>query len=192
METSDTFGFESQPTPCRPTQPMNSLITIPAGVLGPTGAGTSEHFGLTDEVDLIVGTFSKSLASIGGFIAGAEYVVHFLKHHARPLIFTAALPASNTAGVLAALDILQSEPERRAALWENTRRLADGLKSLGFDIGPSETPIVPVLIGGVGEPGEAVLFVHGNPDAGGDWEPLMERIAEFATVVAPDLPGRQG
>ena len=80
------------------------------GVLGATGAGTAEHFGLTDEVDLIVGTFSKSLASIGWFVAGQEYVIHYLKHHARPLIFSAALPPSNTAGVLAALEILQSEP----------------------------------------------------------------------------------
>src|SRR3990172_2883724 len=114
---------------------------------GPKGAGTAEHFGLTQETDLIVGTFSKSLASIGGFVASDEYVIHYLKHHARPLIFTAALPASNTAGVLAALEILRSEPERRVALWENTRRLQEGLRSLCFDIGLTETPIIPVLIG---------------------------------------------
>jgi len=148
------------------------------GVLGPTGAGTAEHFGLTDEVDLIVGTFSKSLASIGGFVAGAEYVIHFLKHHARPLIFTAALPASNTAGVLAALDILQSEPERRAALWENTRRLASGLKSLGFDIGPSETPIVPVLIG----PLDKTLVV---------WRKLFDAGVFTNPVVPPAVPPSQ-
>ena len=117
------------------------------GVLGPKGDGTAAHFGLTDEVDIIVGTFSKSLASIGGFIAGSENVIHYLKHHSRPLIFTAALPPSNTAGVLAALDVMIAEPERRDRLWENTRQLHDGLRSLGFDIGPSQTPIVPVLIG---------------------------------------------
>src|SRR5205814_1371485 len=100
-----------------------------------------------DEVDIIVGTFSKSLASIGGFAAGSESVIHFLKHNSRPLIFTAALPPANTAGVLAALDILQREPERRECLWQNTRRLQTGLRSIGFDIGPTETPIVPVLIG---------------------------------------------
>src|SRR5881392_1765192 len=94
------------------------------GVLGPRGDGTAAHFGLSDDVDIIVGTFSKSLASIGGFAAGAESVVHFLKHNSRPLIFTAALPPANTAGVLAALDILQREPERRECLWQNTRRLA--------------------------------------------------------------------
>jgi len=117
------------------------------GVIGPKGDGTAAHFGLTDEVDLIVGTFSKSLASIGGFVAGSETVIHYLKHHSRPLIFTAALPPSNTAGVLEALHIMQREPWRREQLWVNTRRLQEGLRSLGFDIGPTETPIVPVLIG---------------------------------------------
>ena len=117
------------------------------GVLGPNGEGTSHHFGMQDEVDLIVGTFSKSLASIGGFVAGSESVIHYLKHHSRPLIFTAALPPANTAGVLAALEVMRAEPERRESLWANTRRLQDGLRSLGFDIGPSQTPIVPVLIG---------------------------------------------
>ena len=148
------------------------------GVLGPTGAGTSEHFGLTDQVDLIVGTFSKALASIGGFVAGDEYVIHFLKHHARPLIFTASLPASNTAGVLAALEILRSEPERRTALWQNTKRLADGLKSLGFDIGPSETPIIPVLIG----PLEKTLVV---------WRQLFDAGVFTNPVVPPAVPPSQ-
>jgi 8-amino-7-oxononanoate synthase len=117
------------------------------GVLGPRGDGTAAHFNLNDEVDVIVGTFSKSLASIGGFIAGPETVIHFLKHHARPLIFTAALPPSNTAGVLEALHLMQRETWRRDRLWENTYRLQAGLRSLGFDIGPTQTPIVPVLIG---------------------------------------------
>jgi len=117
------------------------------GVLGPNGDGTAAHFGLTDEVDLIAGTFSKSLASIGGFVAGTESVIHYLKHHSRPLIFTASLPPANTAGVLAALEVLKSEPERRESLWANTRRLHEGFRQLGYDIGQTETPIVPVLIG---------------------------------------------
>jgi len=117
------------------------------GVLGPNGEGTAHHFGMQDEVDLIVGTFSKSLASIGGFVAGSESVIHYLKHNSRPLIFTAALPPANTAGVLAAVDVMLAEPERRTRLWENTRRLQNGFRSLGFDIGPTQTPIVPVLIG---------------------------------------------
>jgi 8-amino-7-oxononanoate synthase len=115
--------------------------------MGPKGDGTAAHFGLTDEVDLIAGTFSKSLASIGGFVAGSENVIHFLKHHSRPMIFTASLPPSNTAGVLAALELMQTEPERRESLWANTRRFHDGMRSLGYDIGETETPIIPVLIG---------------------------------------------
>ncbi len=117
------------------------------GVLGPNGDGTAAHFGLADEVDIIAGTFSKSLASIGGFVAAPESVIHYLRHHSRPLMFTASLPPANTAGVLAALQVLQREPERRDQLWANTRRLHEGFRSLGFDIGPTETPIVPVLIG---------------------------------------------
>ncbi len=117
------------------------------GVLGPKGDGTAAHFGMTDEVDLIAGTFSKSLASIGGFVAGSENVIHFLKHHCRPLIFTASLPPANTAGVLAALEVLKSEPDRRTALWANTHRLINGMRGLGYDIGETETPIIPVQIG---------------------------------------------
>ena len=117
------------------------------GVLGPNGDGTAAHFGVTDEVDIIAGTFSKSLASIGGFVAGSKNVINFLRHHSRPLIFTAALPPANTAGVLAALEVLQKEPERRTQLWINTKRLAEGFRSLGFEVGPSVTPIIPILIG---------------------------------------------
>jgi 8-amino-7-oxononanoate synthase len=117
------------------------------GVIGPNGDGTAAHWGVVDEVDVIAGTFSKSLASIGGFVAASEQIVDFIRHHARPLIFTASLPPANTAGVLAALQVLQDEPERRTQLWANTRRLQEGFRSQGFEIGPTETPIVPVLIG---------------------------------------------
>lgn len=117
------------------------------GVLGPDGDGTAAHFGLVDEAEIVVGTFSKSLASIGGFVGASESVIHYLKHHSRPLMFTASLPPSNTAGVLAALDVMIAEPERREMLWKNTRRFQQGCRSLGFDIGPTDTPIVPVLIG---------------------------------------------
>jgi len=117
------------------------------GVLGPNGDGTAAHFGLSDEVDIVAGTFSKSLASIGGFVAASRSIINYLRHHSRPLIFTASLPPSNTAGVLAALQVLQEDTERREQLWANTRRLQDGFRSLGFDTGPSETPIVPILIG---------------------------------------------
>ena len=117
------------------------------GVLGPNGDGTAAHYGMTDDVDIIAGTFSKSLASIGGFVSGSENVINYIRHHSRPLIFTASLPPANTAGVLAALEVLQTDTERRERLWANTRRLHEGFRSYGFEIGPTETPIVPVLIG---------------------------------------------
>ncbi len=117
------------------------------GVLGPNGEGTAAHFGMLDQVELIVGTFSKSLASIGGYVAGPADVIDYLRNNSRPLIFTAALPPSNTAGVIAAFDVMTTEPERREQLWHNTRRLHEGFRSLGFDIGTTKTPIIPVLIG---------------------------------------------
>ncbi len=117
------------------------------GVLGPNGDGTAAHFGMTDDVDIIAGTFSKSLASIGGFVSGSENVINYIRHHSRPLIFTASLPPANTAGVLAALEVLRTDTARRERLWANTRRLHEGFRSYGFEIGPTETPIVPVLIG---------------------------------------------
>jgi 8-amino-7-oxononanoate synthase len=117
------------------------------GVLGDDGAGTVSHFGLRDQVDLVLATFSKSLASIGGVVAGPESVIHYLRHHSRALIFTASMPPSSVAGALAALDILQDEPERRVRLWRHTHRVADGLRSLGFDIGATQTPVIPVVVG---------------------------------------------
>ena len=117
------------------------------GVLGPRGEGTSAHFGLTDKIDLIAGTFSKSFASIGGFVAGSRDVLHFLKHFSRPFIFSASLPPASTASVTAALQVLKEEPERRERLWANTHRLQKGLRDLGYDLGGTETPIIPVLIG---------------------------------------------
>jgi len=114
------------------------------GVLGKSGAGTASHFGLTDQVHLIMGTFSKSLASLGGFIAADTQTIDFLKHHSRPLIFSASMSPANAAAVLAALKIMTQEPERNAQLWRNTRRMKEGLRSLGFDLGDSETPILPV------------------------------------------------
>ena len=117
------------------------------GVLGKHGRGTAEHFGLEDEVDLVMGTFSKSLASVGGFIAGNERVINWIKHHARSLIFSAAPPPASVAAVLKAVEIIEREPERRAQLWENTRFMAAGFKSLGFDTGLSASPVIPVLAG---------------------------------------------
>ncbi|HET7011179.1 MAG TPA: pyridoxal phosphate-dependent aminotransferase family protein [Anaerolineales bacterium] len=116
------------------------------GVMG-RGRGTAAHFGLTDQVDLIMGTFSKSFASLGGFIAGDDDVVHYIQHHARSLIFSASMPASNVAAVLASVDIMENEPERVDRLWAVTERMRTGLKAMGFHMGPSVTPIIPIVTG---------------------------------------------
>lgn len=134
-----------------------------SGVLGEGGRGTGEHFGLEDEVDVIIGTFSKSFASVGGFMAADRKVVQFVKHQARPFIFTAALPAMQIAAALAALDIMETEPEHRRRLWNNVKRFRTGMQGLGFDTLGSETPIVPVL---VGEDERAMAFWKGLWDAG--------------------------
>jgi len=117
------------------------------GVMGPTGAGTHEHFGVTKSVDLLMGTFSKSFASIGGFAAGDENVISYIKHHARSLIFSASMPPYCVATVKKCAEILRKEPERRERLWANARQLRDGLVSMGFDVGTCCTPIIPLLIG---------------------------------------------
>lgn len=117
------------------------------GVLHKTGAGAAMHFGLTDKTDLIMGTFSKSLASVGGFISASEEVIHYLKHHSRALIFSASLPPASTASVLEALKIMEEEPERIEKLWENTHYMANGFKDMGYNIGTSTTPVIPLHIG---------------------------------------------
>jgi len=116
------------------------------GVLGEKGAGTAAHFGLTDKVDLIMGTFSKSLASLGGFIASDEDTINYIKHHSRTLIFSASITPASTAAVIAALEIMESEPERIEHLWEVTHYAIDGFRNLGFDIGSTVTPIIPIYI----------------------------------------------
>lgn len=130
------------------------------GVLGERGAGTSEHFGVTQDVDIIMGTFSKSLASLGGFAASCREVVEYLKHHSRPLIFSASISPPNTAAALEALRILKEEPERREWLWRNTKILHDGFKSLGFDIGTSQTPVIPVYVGDVLKVFQMCMMLH--------------------------------
>ena len=116
------------------------------GVVGKLGRGTSDHFGLTDKVDLIMGTFSKSLASIGGFIASDKDTINYLRHTARSLIFSASIAPANAASVIAALELMQEEPERIDKLWENTRFAMKAIKDAGFDIGHTETPIIPIFI----------------------------------------------
>jgi 8-amino-7-oxononanoate synthase len=117
------------------------------GVLGEHGRGTAEHFGVEDKVDIVMGTFSKSFASLGGFIAASERVINYVKHFSRPFIFSASPPPAAVASCLAALEIIESEPERRERLWKITRRMHKEYKSLGFNIGHTQTPIIPVFIG---------------------------------------------
>jgi len=116
------------------------------GVLGKNGSGTASHFGLTDKVDLIMGTFSKSLASLGGFIASDNEVINYIKHNSRSLIFSASMTPASAASVLAAIDIMESEPERIRNLWEISKYALEGFKSAGFDTGKSESPIIPLFI----------------------------------------------
>lgn len=116
------------------------------GVIG-GGRGTAAHFGVTDDVDLIVGTFSKSFASIGGFVAGDEATLHWIQHLARSLIFSASLPAPNVAAALAALDVIEREPERITQVNGIADRMRERYRNLGFDVGESQTPIIPIFIG---------------------------------------------
>jgi 8-amino-7-oxononanoate synthase len=115
------------------------------GVLGATGRGTAEHFHLEDQVDLIVGTFSKSLAAIGGFVVGPKNVITFIKHIGRSMIFSASLPPALVAAVSTALDLIDEQPQLRKQLWDNTQKMLSGYQALGFDTGASATPIIPII-----------------------------------------------
>lgn len=145
------------------------------GVLGKHGRGTGEHWNLEDKIDISMGTFSKSFASLGGFIAGDEPVIHYIKHHARAFIFSASMPPSAVATVLACLDIIESEPERLEQLWKNTNKMRDGYKSLGFDTGDSETPIIPIKIG---EDEHCMAF----------WKLMFENGIFANTAISPAVP----
>jgi 8-amino-7-oxononanoate synthase len=117
------------------------------GVLGENGRGTAAHFDVTEDVDLIMGTFSKSFASLGGFIAGEAEVIHYIQHHARSLIFSASMPAASVAACLAALEVMRAEPERPKRLMALADRMRKGYQDLGYNTGASETPIIPIIIG---------------------------------------------
>jgi len=145
------------------------------GVLGENGRGTGEHFGLEKDVDLVMGTYSKSLATIGGCLAGDADIMDYLKHHARSLIFSASLPPAPVAAALTAIEIIESEPERRDKLWENARYLSEGYKNLGFDTGASVTPIIPVMVGDE----EKVLIM---------WRRLFDEGVFASPVLYPAVP----
>ena len=148
------------------------------GVLGKHGRGTAEHFDHENEVDLIMGTFSKSFASLGGFIAGDRQVISFIKHHARALIFSASMPPSAVATVLKALEILENEPERIENLWKNTKKMKQGFDDLGFDTGNTQSPIIPIIIG---EDMNTFYF----------WKMLFENGIFTNPVISPAVePGR--
>jgi 7-keto-8-aminopelargonate synthetase-like enzyme len=148
------------------------------GVMG-GGRGTAAHFGVVDETDLIMSTFSKSFASLGGFVAGDAQVIDFIQHHARALIFSASIPPPNAAAALAALEIMRSEPERVEQLQRNGERWRSGLQQLGFDTGNSVSPIVPVIVGD-----DLVTF--------GMWRMLLDEGVYTNPVVSPATPnGRQ-
>ena len=117
------------------------------GVMGKNGRGTAEHFGVEDDVDLIMGTFSKAFASLGGFVVGDKKVISYIKHFARALIFSASITPASVATVLATLDVIETEPERRERLWQITEKMKLGFQAMGYDTGPSETPVIPLMIG---------------------------------------------
>ncbi|MGC1391036.1 MAG: aminotransferase class I/II-fold pyridoxal phosphate-dependent enzyme [Bacteroidales bacterium] len=145
------------------------------GVLGKKGSGTASHFGLTDKVDLIMGTFSKSFASLGGFIASDKEVINYIKHNSRTLIFSASMTPASAAAVLASIEIMENEPERIKHLWDMTALAHSGFKSAGFDTGKSETPIIP-------------LFIRDDIKALQMTQNLLEEGVFVNPVVSPGVP----
>lgn len=144
------------------------------GVLG-GGRGTAAHYGVTSQVDLIMGTFSKSFASLGGFIAGDEPVIHYIKHFARSLIFSASIPPANAAAALAALQVMKDEPERIARVNQIGEFMRKSYQALGFNTGPSQTPIIPIIIGD-----DMKTFLT--------WKALFEAGVFVNPVISPAVP----
>jgi 8-amino-7-oxononanoate synthase len=145
------------------------------GVLGPQGRGTAAHFNLTDQVDMIMGTFSKSFASLGGFVAGDVDVMQWVQHTARSFIFSASIAPASLAAAIAALEIMQTETDRIEQLWHNTEKMRKGYQAMGFDTGPSETPVIPIMIGD-----EQKTFAA--------WKALFEAGIYTNAVIPPAVP----
>ncbi|UCC65286.1 MAG: pyridoxal phosphate-dependent aminotransferase family protein [Anaerolineae bacterium] len=145
------------------------------GVLGENGRGTAAHFGVTDDVDLIMGTFSKSFASLGGFIAGDEPVIHYIQHHARSLMFSASMPAACVAACLAALEVMRTEPERPRRLMAIAEKMRQGYQAIGYDTGDSQTPVIPIMIGD-----DTATFLM--------WRALFDSGVYTNAVVPPGVP----
>jgi 8-amino-7-oxononanoate synthase len=145
------------------------------GVLGKGGRGTVSHFGLDGQVDLIMGTFSKTFASLGGFVVAERSVIEYIKHHAAALIFSASMTPASVAAVIAALDLLQSEPERIERVHRNANKMRRGFASMGFKIIPGDTAVVPVVIG---DDLKTFLF----------WRELFEAGVFVNAVISPAVP----
>ena len=152
--TDGVFSMEGDvaniPEICRLAKKYNASVMVDEahsiGVFGTGGRGTVNHFGCTDDVDLIMGTFSKSFASLGGFIATDKEITNFLRHHSRSYIFTASITPASTAAALKAIDIMEQEPERQEQLWKLTNFALDGFRQMGCEIGNTSTPIIPLFI----------------------------------------------
>jgi len=144
------------------------------GVVG-GGRGTAEHLGVTDGVDLIMSTFSKSFASLGGFIAGGDEIIHYIKHFARSFIFSASIPPANAAAALAALDIMEQEPERVERVGQIGAKMRAAYKAMGFNVGESVTPIVPIIIGD-------------DQRTFGFWKTLFDNGVFVNPIVSPAVP----
>ncbi len=146
-----------------------------SGVLGPRGEGTSAHFGVTGDVDLIMGTFSKSFASLGGFIAGDAGVIDYIRHNSRPFIFSAAMAPASVGACLGALDVMETEPEHRERLWKTVGRMQAEYRRMGFDTGTSETPVIPIILGD-----EMLVYAF--------WRRLLEEGVFVNPVRPPAVP----
>ena len=152
---NDMQSLEQQLKKCDPdkvklAKQYNASVMIDEahgiGVFGKGGRGVVDHYGLTDDVDLIMGTFSKSFASLGGFIATDKEITNFLRHHSRSYIFTASITPASTAAALAAIDLMEQEPERQENLWKLTHYALDGFRNMGIEIGNTSTPIIPLFV----------------------------------------------
>ena len=156
-----------------------------SGVLGRNGRGTVDHFGLHGRVDIQVGTLSKAIGVLGGYVCGSKDLIEFLYHRARPFLFSTSHPPAVAAACLAAFDILENEPERIATLWDNTRYFKNALKNAGFDTGDSETPITPIMIGEakVAHAYSAALFENGLLATGIGYPTVPEGKARVRTIV---------
>lgn len=188
IATDGVFSMEGDivdlPAVMRIAKKYNARVLVDdahsIGVLGKKGRGTAEHFEISaDHVDLVMGTFSKSFASLGGFIAGKEYVIDFIKHHSRPFIFSASMPPAAVAAVLATLEIIESEPEHLDKLWANTNKMKKAYDEMGFDTGASATPIIPIHIGD-----DMATF--------GFWKALFEHGIFANPSIAPAVPPGHG